>query len=340
MRAVFIEQYGDPDVLRCGHAPDPSPGPGEALVRVHTCGVCYHDVLMRQGKYRDVRLPRITGHEVAGEVAGLGPGVSGLEVGDRVLVPTWLSCGVCAHCRKRQIEFCEAPRRMPGHDEDGGYAELMRAPAVCLTRFPESIPWDQAAALPCAAATALEAVRSVAGVKPGDSVLVTGAGGGLGVHAIQLSRLHGARVIASTTSERKAELLEELGAHHVVCGPAEALARSVKKLTGGSGVTVVIDCVGTTTFEASLRSLAAEGRMALIGAVSGDAVPIKPAVLVLKDLTVRGCSRQASLTDVVDLVVSGSLRPIVSRTLGLEEAAEAHRLLESRESFGRIVLQT
>ncbi|MCZ6778168.1 MAG: alcohol dehydrogenase catalytic domain-containing protein [Acidobacteria bacterium] len=340
MRAVLIDRYGGPEVLRFGEARDPSPGPGEALVRVRTCGVCYHDVLMRQGKYRDVRLPRIIGHEVAGEVACLGPDVSGLEVGDRVLVPTWLSCGVCAHCQERQNELCEAPGRMPGHDEDGGYAELMCAPATCLTRFPESIPWDQAAALPCAAATALEAVRGVAGVKPGDSVLVTGAGGGLGVHATQLSRLHGARVIASTTSKHKAQLLEDLGADHVICGPAEGLAKSVKALTGGTGVTVVIECVGTATFEASLRSLAAEGRMALIGAVSGDTVPIKPAVLVLKDLTISGCSRQARLTDVVDLVVSGSLRPIVSRTLGLNEAAEAHRLLESRESFGRIILQT
>ncbi|MCI0371174.1 MAG: zinc-binding dehydrogenase, partial [candidate division NC10 bacterium] len=163
-------------------------------------------------------------------------------------------------------------------------------------------------------------------------------GGGLGVHAVQLARLYGGEVIAATTSGDKAALLPALGAAHVVCGPVDALAGEVKKLTGGKGASVVIECVGTATLQASLRSLAPGGRLALIGAVSGEAVPIKPAVLVLKNLQLAGCSRQADLAGVVDLVLSGGLKPIVSRALPLEEAAEAHRLLEARASFGRLAL--
>lgn len=339
MRAVLIERYGGPEVLRCAEVERPRAGPTEVVVRVRACGVCYHDLLVRQGKYRRVRLPRIPGHEVAGEVAEAGSAVTRFRTGDRVVVAAFQFCGLCPRCRQGRNDLCEAPLGTPGTDEDGGYAEYMRSPEVCLTRLPEPIGWEDASALPCAAATALVAVRDVAGVRPGDSVLVTGAGGGLGVHAIQIARLFGGEVIASTSSEEKAARLPELGASHVICGPADQIPARVKALTGGRGVSAVIECVGTVTLEPSLRSLAAGGRVALIGAVSGDAIPIVPAVLVLKNLLLGGSSRQADLAEVVSLVASGALRPIVSRALPLEEAAEAHRLLESRGSFGRIALR-
>lgn len=339
MKAILVERYGGPEVLRVAEVDTPRPGPTDALVRVRACGVCYHDLLMRQGRFRNLKLPQIPGHEVAGEVAEVGAAVTHLKPGDRVIVAAFRFCGVCPACRQGRNDQCQASAGAPGAEEDGGYAEVVRAPAVCLTRLPESISWEEAAALPCAAATALEAVRDVAQVRPGDRVLVTGASGGVGVHAIQLARLFGAEVIAATTSQEKAKLLPDLGAHAVVCGPADQMARRVKETAGGRGVSVVIECVGTATMEASLHALAPGGRMALVGAITGDPVPIKPAVLVLKNLSIHGTSRQADLAEVVELVESGRLRPIVSRSLPLAEAAESHRLLEGRASFGRIALR-
>ncbi|MEE9219340.1 MAG: alcohol dehydrogenase catalytic domain-containing protein [Acidobacteriota bacterium] len=338
MRAALFDRFGGPEVLHTREVPDPEIGPNDVRVRVRACGVCYHDLLARQGRYRGLKLPRIPGHEAAGEVAEVGTAVRHVARGERVLVAASLVCGVCPPCRRGRIDLCQAAGGAPGEEPDGGYAEYQRVPSACVTRLPESISWEEAAALPCAAATALEAVRAVADVRPGDRVLVTGSGGGLGVHAIQLARLYGAEVIAATTSEAKAKRLAELGAAEVICGPIDSLAARVKQITGG-GVTAVIDCVGTATLEASLRSLVPGGRLALIGAISGDPVPVKPAVLVLKNLRIGGTTRQADLADVVDLVTSGRLRPIVSRSFALEEAAEAHRLLESRASFGRVALR-
>jgi 2-desacetyl-2-hydroxyethyl bacteriochlorophyllide A dehydrogenase len=338
MRAAVIERYGPPQVLELRDVAEPEPGPTEVLVRVRACGVCYHDLLVRQGKYKSVRLPRIPGHEAAGEVARVGSAVRNLKPGDRVLVAAFQFCGLCAPCRRGRNDLCAAPTGTPGTDEDGGYAEFMKSPAVCLNPLPAGIGWEEAAAIPCVAATALTAVRDVAGVRPGDRVLVTGAGGGLGAHAVQLARIFGGEAIAVTSSTDKVKRLEDLGAARVVCAPADEVPARVKKATGGRGVDVVIDCVGTATLEASLRCLAPGGRLALIGAITGQAVPIKPAVLVLKSLTIGGSSRQADLADVVELVVSGRLRLVVSRTLPLEQAAESHRLLESRASFGRIAL--
>jgi 2-desacetyl-2-hydroxyethyl bacteriochlorophyllide A dehydrogenase len=338
MRAAIIDKYGGPEVLAVRQVPEPRPGPTEVVVRVRACGVCYHDLLVRQGRYKAVRLPRIPGHEAVGEVASAGAAVSRFKPGDRVLVAAFQFCGLCPPCRRGRNDLCEAPAGTPGTDDDGGYAEFMKSPAVCLTPLPAAIGWQEATAIPCVAATALTAVRDVTGVRPGDRVLVTGAGGGLGVHAIQLAQVFGGDVIAATTSPDKVRRLEEIGAARVICTAPEEMPGRVKQATGGRGVDAVIDCVGTGTLDASLRCLAPGGRLALIGAVTGDAVPIKPAVLVLKNLTIGGSSRQADLADVVDLAASGRLRLIVSRTLPLEEAAESHRLLESRASFGRIAL--
>ena len=339
MKAVLIERYGGPEVLRCADVERPRILPTEVLVRVRASGVCFHDLLIRQGKYKNIQLPCIPGHEVAGEVAEVGSAVFAFREGERVVVAAFLFCGICPSCRQGRTDECETPPGAPGTQKEGGYAEYLRAPAVCLTRLPEGIPWEEAAAIPCAAATALDAVRNVARVGPGDKVLVTGAAGGVGVHAVQIARFAGAEVIAATGSKEKAARLQELGAHHVVCGPADRLAAQVKVITGGRGATAVIECVGTATLEASLRSLRAGGRLALIGAVTGDAVPVKPAVLVLKNLTIRGSSRQADLAEVVEWVAAGRLRLVVPRVLPLEEAAEAHRLLESRASFGRVALR-
>jgi 2-desacetyl-2-hydroxyethyl bacteriochlorophyllide A dehydrogenase len=338
MRAAIIERYGGPEVLALRQVPEPEPGPTEVVVRVRACGVCYHDLLVRQGKYKSVRLPRIPGHEAAGEVSRVGAAVARFRPGDRVVVAAFQFCGLCPPCRRGRNDLCAAPAGTPGTDEDGGYAEYMKSPAVCLTPLPATIGWEDATAIPCVAATALTAVRDVTRVSPGERVLITGAGGGLGVHAIQLARIYGGEVLAATSSADKVRRLEELGAGRVVCAPPEELPGRIREATDGRGVDAVIDCVGTGTLDASLRCLAAGGRLALIGAVTGDAVPIKPAVLVLKSLTIGGTSRQADLADVIELVASGRLRLVVSRALPLEEAAESHRLLESRASFGRIAL--
>ncbi|WP_418321399.1 alcohol dehydrogenase catalytic domain-containing protein [Piscinibacter sakaiensis] len=320
--------------------PQPVPQGGEVLVRLRACGVCFHDVLARQGHFPRTQLPAIIGHEMAGEVAELGQGVAGIGIGERVVVMMKDHCGHCRMCIRARDNLCENSAGLLGEAVPGGYAEYVAVPARALVRIPEGVSFEQAAVVPCALGTAFHGLHTVASVQPGESVLVTGASGGVGIHAVQVARMLGARTIAVTTSEAKRSFLQEYGADEVIVSADLDFAAQARELTGGVGVDVVFNIVGQLAWAAALKSMAVAARHVFVGNLNAAPVSLRPAHAILKEMFFLGTDgvTRAEVHDLLELVRVGRLRPVVGGTLPLAEAARAHGLMESREACGRLVL--
>lgn len=321
MRAIVVQSLGDPDVLELAEAPRPEPGPGQVLVRLHAAGVSFSDTERRRGAYRRPDLPWIPGSEGAGVVEGVGPGVDPGLAGERVA-------------------FWAMPPAV-----SGTYAELAVAPAESLFRLGSGVGFETGAALPQQGLTAYGVVHLAARIEAGQTVLIHAAAGGVGLLAVQLARQAGARVLGTVSSERKVEAVRELGGEPLLYG--DDLRERVLAATGGRGVDVVLDSVGRATQEVSFAVLAPFGHLVFYGDASGPPQPIDPDRLYDRSLKVGAFAldvdRQPERWTVVrrDLlrrVEEGSLRLTVSAVLPLAAAAEAHRLLESRQSVGKIVL--
>ena len=344
MRAVVVRKTGGTDVLRIEDIERPATGPSDVLIRVAACGVCTLDVVTRNGTYRNrVELPIVPGHEICGTVAETGAQVRRFRAGDRVATTQrYHICGACRFCRSGHETLCPERRFLGQQGLVGGYAEYVAVEEDNVASVPAGVSDEQAAIAACAIGTTLNAVRDVARVAIGERVMVTGAGGGLGVHAVQLARLAGAWVIAQTTSADKASLLAEVGAHEVlVAARGDDFSERVRALTGGAGVDVLIDNVGTLLFTPMRRSLAVNGRWILVGQLTGGFVDFNPAQLFLRNqsmLSVHSTSR-AQLEDSLALIARGALRPVISGIHPLEEIATVHARMERGGVPGRIVVR-
>ena len=340
MRAIVLRKTGGAEELRLEDVPDPTPGPDEVLVRVRAAAVCGRDVIDRRGGMPMMKLPTILGHEFAGEVTALGARAaeeSGFRVGDRVVNLHRPFCGACDPCRRGDLLFCERAFQAFGVTVDGGYAEAVVAHARALVALPAAVGFEAASTVMCTAGVALRALRSIGRLVLGETVLVTGASGGVGAYAIQIARSMGARVIATTTSEAKAERLAELGAHEVIVSAKSDFQDEVKRRGGAD---VALELTGAITFGAALRSLRRGGRMVIVGNIETRKLELNPGALILFGLSLSGsfaCTAR-DLGDVLAMLSAGTLRPVIDRVLPLAEAAEAHRVLEARGAFGRIVL--
>ena len=340
MKAVYLETFGGPEVLTYGDRPDPVPGAGEALVRVRACAINHLDVWVRRGlPGLDPEMPHILGNEIVGEVVAFGPGVTHLARGQKTLVNPTLSCGVCAACANGDDNLCRS-YDVIGRKRNGGYAELVVVPAVNCYRYPENLRWEDAAAVPLVFLTAWHMLVTRANVRPGEDVLVIGAGSGVGSAAIQVARLHGARVIATASGAEKLERARQLGAHETIDHSAERIAQRARELTGKKGVEVVVEHVGGGVFEAGIESLARNGRLVTCGATSGNKVELDLNLLFGRHLTLLGSwmGRRAELHEVLKHVESGALKPVVDSVRPLAEARQAHERIESRQHFGKLVL--
>ena len=344
MRAVVVRETGGTEVLRIEQIERPRVRPREVLVRIAACGVCTLDIVTRNGIYRrGVELPLVPGHEICGVAAAVGDEVRHVRVGDRVATTQRFHiCGGCRLCRSGSETLCTERRFLGQHGMRGGYAEYVAVQADNVAVVPDGVADEAAAIAACAIGTSLNAVSDVGRVRLGERVLVTGAGGGLGVHALQLARSAGAFVIAQTTSPDKAGLLADLGAQQVlVSGRGEDFSGRVHAMTGGNGVDVVIDNVGTPQFDATRRSLAVNGRWVLVGQLNGDFVPFNPAQLFLRNqsmVSVHSTSR-AQLEDTLDLLDRGAVRAVISEVCALEGLADVHRRMERGGVAGRVVLR-
>jgi acryloyl-coenzyme A reductase len=339
MKAVVIDGCGSPDVLTTRELPIPSPKGRQVLVQVAACGVCRRDILTRQGPLaRNITLPLILGHEIAGKVAALGPDATGFGVGERVCSTQRASvCGRCTLCRTGHETLCPNLSFL-GHDAPGGYAEYVLITDDNLVRLPDTIDDAGGAILACTIGTTYNAVCDTGAVRPGEHVLVIG-GGGLGVHAIQIARAVGAHVVAATTSEPKLPMLRHAGAHEVVVAADGRFSRGVRSLLP-EGADVAIDTVGGAVFDETRRSMAVRGRIVLVGEVTRTPVHLDLATIYRRGLEIRSAvsTSRRQLECAIALVLAGLVRPFVQETLPLEAAASSHRLVEDGGIAGRLVL--
>jgi NADPH:quinone reductase-like Zn-dependent oxidoreductase len=342
MRAVVLRQFGPAENLTLEEVPAPSADalrPGEALLRVESVGVCYHDLINRMGNLPRTKLPSILGHEIAGTVTAIGPEVRGVAVGQKVATIQRAPCGRCDLCRRDRASLCKEGLFF-GEEIPGGYASWVVAPEQALAVVPAGLDMNEAAICACTLGTALHVARTRGRVQAGEQVLITGASGGVGLHAIQMVRHLGARPIAVTSSPDKAARLHEAGAEEVIISPDLQVAREARRRTGGRGADVVLEITGALTFDQSLRSLAPAGRLVVVGNLETKMVEINPGLIILKELEIIGsfATSTAELREVFELVAAGRLKPVVTGVMPLREAAAAHRILQDRGVFGRMVL--
>lgn len=343
MKAVVIRAPGAADALQLETVPDPAPGPRQVVVRVAHCGVCFHDVVVRNGTLKaGITMPLIPGHEVAGTVVDIGAGVRELHQGDRIATTQRAHvCGRCRYCRGGREPLCAESVFLGDTALNGGYADYVALDADAVVRVPDGVDLRDAAIAACAIGTAYHAVVAIGQVGPADTVLITGASGGVGLHAVQITRASGAVVIASSTSPERAAMLRAAGAHHVVLHARGAdFSAEVRDLTDGEGVEVAIDTVGTQVFQPTRRSLARGGRWVMVGQLSGDFVAFNPAQLFLKGISMLSATSvtREELRRCLRLLAQGTVRAMVDASLPLAAAAQAHRRLEAGATSGRLTL--
>ncbi len=345
MRALILREPGLLDrALRSETLTEPQPTPRQVVIRVGFCGVCSHDVAVCTGILRaGIQLPCVPGHEIAGIVAAVGDAVAEFAIGDRVTTTQREHvCGQCRFCRSGREPLCSEQVFLGDTRLNGGYAEFVAVEADNVVRVPDDVALDAAAIASCAIGTMLHAVRAVGRIAPGDRVLVTGAGGGLGVHGVQLAKRAGGYVIAQTTSQAKVDVLRELGADAVVLAAHGVdFSADVKALTDGEGVDCVLDTVGTPVFTPTRRALARGGRWVMVGQLNGKFVPFNPAQLFLKGismLSATSTTREELRLSLQLLRPSGGVRAVLGPQLPLVRAPEALALVQSGAATGRVVL--
>ena len=341
MRALFLDRPGRPPGLSVRETAIPDPESGEVLVKVEACGFCHHDLSVMAGALRrGVEPGLILGHEISGTVAALGDGTERVKLGDRVVSILTAACGRCDRCLSGLEHRCRVGRGI-GHGRQGGFAEYCVLPEFGLIVLPEEVDLDHAALLACPIGVSLQAVQESAQTKPGETVVVTGAGGGLGVHAIQVTAALGARPLAITSSPEKLGSLAPLGAEEVLHTAELPFSEMVLALTEDQGAPVVIDTVGSPLFPETWASLAQYGRLALLGEVGGRPVELSLAEIIFRDARIVGCSgvSKALVNQAAAMVSRQEVRPVVSGRYALEEAGAAFELLAGRSVLGRLVFK-
>ncbi len=339
--AMVMRATGGPEVLERATIELPEPGPREVRIRVRAVAVNHIDIWARRGlPHFRYEFPHRLGADVVGEVDALGPGAQNAKVGDRVVANPGLSCGACERCLLGQDNFCRSYRIM-GENTQGGYSQHIVVPDANLLPMPSKLSWTDAAALPLCFLTAWQMVVRKADVRAGQTVLVQAAGSGVSSAAIQIAKMLGARVIATTGSDEKVERAKKLGADEVINYATQDFVAECKRLTGKKGVDVVVEHVGGDVLAKSILASAWGGCIVTCGATAGFTPAIDLRHVFFRQVAILGSTMgsKGDLFEVLRHVEAGKLRPVVDRVMPLWSAAEAHRLLEDRKVFGKIVLE-
>ena len=337
MKAMVLREFNEP--LLEEQRQLPLIGENDLLIRVLACGVCYTDVKISTGLVKLVTPPLIMGHEVAGEVVDLGRGVHNFSEGDRVCVYFYLNCGVCENCLGKRENLCLNLSGRIGFQYDGGYAEYIRVPATHAYSAPAGIPIEEAAILVDAVAAPLHGLKARANLQPGETVAVVGIGG-LGIHAIQIAKILGGRVLAIDLDEQRLQAAREFGAE-ALNGSQKDLAKIIVSMTEGKGVDVVLDLVGRNdTLHSSLSFLKLGGRYVIVGYNFEAPFSFYPHLIMTNEFTVIGsrASSPGDLIEVIRLVEQKKLKTVVSERFPLSQANLALERLKKNQIFGRAVL--
>ena len=340
MKAARFHEFGNADVIRVEDVPDPVAGPGQVVVRVRAAALNHLDVDIRDGISRfPIQLPYIMGIEFAGEVDSVGEGVTGWQPGDRVAPYIMDTCGHCRYCKTGRESLCLQPGFV-SFSTGGAFAEKVAVSAKTLVRVPDSVSWEAAAALQVAFGTSWHMLFTRAKLKAGETVMVNAVGSGIGSAAVQLAHIAGAFVIGNASSQEKLDRAKTFGLDVGINRLTEDIAARVMEITDGVGVDVVYEHVGGDMFQASLDSLTKDGRLVTCGGHAGEVVPfdIIPFFRTQKQVIGSFVYHQDEVQKCFDLAGRGLIQPLVHSTFPLAEIADAMRLMEAREQFGKIVV--
>jgi 2-desacetyl-2-hydroxyethyl bacteriochlorophyllide A dehydrogenase len=340
VKAVVFKEHGGPEKLVYEEFPRPTIGPQEVLIRVKACALNHLDIWVRQGNPAyPMPLPHISGSDIAGIVEEVGSHVDGVQGGDRVFVSPGVSCWRCEFCLAGRDNFCRT-YSLVGAMSQGGYAEYVKVPFRNVLSIPEHLSFEQAAAFPLVSITASHMLFALAGLQHGETVLVMGAGSGVGSMAVQMAKLAGARVITTVGSDDKIPKAVLLGADAVLNHAKENVAERVKLLTEGKGVDVVIEHIGPDLWDSCVHSLTKGGRLITCGATTGAAVKLDLRYVFSRQVTIKGSymGTRAELVKAANLMGQKRLISVIDRTYPLVEARAAQEQMLSRKFFGKIVL--
>ena len=341
MRAVFIKEHGDVHQLISGDLPKPQIASEEALVRIRACALNHLDIWTRQGMPGiKIPMPHVLGCDISGEVAEIRSNSGSVKEGTRVIVCPGISCGNCKWCKMGWDSLCDQYKIL-GFQIDGGYAEFAKVPAKNLIPVSERFNFTEWASCPLVFLTAWHMLNTRAGLKEGETVLIQAAGSGVGIAAIQIAKMKGAKVITTVGSNEKIAKAKALGADHVINYNQTDFPKEIHVITKAAGVDVVIEHIGAETFMKSLACLSKKGRLVTCGVTSGPNVQIDIRFLFVRQHTIMGSymGGKGELVEVAQHLESGRLRPVVDAVFSLTEAQKAHERMLDRKNFGKIVLK-
>jgi NADPH:quinone reductase-like Zn-dependent oxidoreductase len=344
MKASIYEQYGDADVLKFAEVPTPVPARDEALVKVHAVGLNGYDLMARSGRYKPNKgkFPHILGGDFGGELVALGPDTTcEIPIGTRVTSWWVVPCGHCEQCMEGFQNRCSRNYRYLGAHLPGAYAQYVKLPAHHLIPLPDTVSFEAAAAFPNAFGTAWHMIVDRGNVRPGESVLVNSASSGVSMAAIQICKNLGAYVYASSSADWKLERAKELGADEVINYNETDFVEEIMKRTGKRGVDVVIEHVGGDFLGKSVKCLTRGGRVVTVGGTKSYQCDVEVNYIFHKELSIIGSNSATKhdLQAMMPLLGSGKLKAVIDRVFPLQEAAEAHRYLESAKQFGKVILK-
>lgn len=337
MKAVLLREFKKP--LSLEEVDEPRDlRRDEVLLKIEMTGICYRDILTVDGYFPKTQLPIIPGHEICGRVVDIGEEVIGLKKGDKVASLTYIPCSECIECKRGEENICRR-RLWFGEDINGSYAEYLKTSYQSLVRASEDLSSEAVAISACVTGMLVHALKTKGKLTENERILITGATGGVGVHAIQIAKSYGANVIAVTGRELYVDNLYKLGADHVIVSHDGGYSNEVKNITQGVGVDVVLECVGLSLVE-SLKSVRWGGRIIQVGNIKPEPIPLMLGHFILKEVSLHGslsCTRR-ELVEALELHRSGKVKP-VTVVLPLGQVENAHRMIRERRHFGRIMLK-